>query len=299
MNDLISVLREAMDDETSGVECPPGAAHTAWTRGRRKAHYERFAPIAIAAAVVAIVVAAIAGSAGSSSPTQVSSSNGRVRCEVPTRPLPGYLGWPCPTGTTAVRNQTLLGAMLRDYVRTLDRPYSSDPGAPPNYAWHMRVLAAQPVTGVQGGFTFLAAEVWPADRGRAIILYSESGGSHPRVLIGSAQPASLPVYNTRIIRADVGVPPQACNVVGRIHGNPTGCTAVFLVRSDAASVRLLGPRGEPPLTVPVRGGIAELPTVSSRPTSPTGAPELLRQWRVQALNEHGNVIGTNGYDSSI
>jgi hypothetical protein len=254
MSDLAQLLRDAMTEHTDGIEPPTDVARVALDRAGRHTRHGHLAPIAVGIVVIAIVLSGLVvhlarGGSGSVGLSTTNSAPGPIRCDTPTRSVPGYLSWPCNAETVSGYYQTGFHDMLEGAPQAFGFAHQVPGGL------RMRVLAYGSVPGVAGRFAFIAAEFWRPDHGRARVAYSEFAGPTGPYVVGGATNLRAVVFNTGDVVPNAGFTAAACAGSSPTHEAATPhCTGIFLVRPGIASLRLIRP-GLAADTVPVRHGV--------------------------------------------
>jgi hypothetical protein len=289
---------------------------------RRRRHGAAMGAMVLAVTAIIVVSTVAARSIESPTPTGQSTAvdptlppPGPARCDTPTRTVPNYLDWSCPTGTIDGQGQQVLTRMLgaaKESIgfRTWRRLPNSSPH--PAKAVHMRVLAYGPVTGdaAATGHMFAAAEFWlPHRHGAYFVTLVFPKQVHPgtfflirlgegplgvvgdRGASGQIQTARV-LYNTNHVYPASSAGTKTCSSIPATGDNgPAQCSDIFLVRPDIAALRLVRP-GTPAVIVPARDGFAAVPATGT-------APKDHSDWQVQALDRHGDVVSTVGYATGL
>jgi hypothetical protein len=249
-------------------------------------------------------------------PTSVGSlpAPGPARCDTPTRTVAHYLDWSCPTGTIDGQGQQVLARMLGAAKQSIGfQTWRRLPNSSPHpaKAVHMRVLAYGPVTDdAATDRMFAAAEFWLPHRHGAYFvtlvfpknvrpgtafMVSLGEGALGRVgdigNSGQIQTARV-LYNTNHVYPTSSADTKTCSSIPATGDNrPAHCSDIFLVRPDIVALRLLRP-GVPSVIAAAHNGFAGVPVTGT-------APEAHGDWRVQALDRHGKVVSTIGYDTGL
>jgi hypothetical protein len=283
---------------------------------------------AMVLAVTAIIVVSTVAARSVESPTAAGHSAtdrtagdptlpppGPARCDTPTRTVPNFLDWSCPTGTIDSQGQQVLARTLggaKQLINDLSRLPSPGSSPHPAKAVHMRVLAYGPLTGdaSSAGRVFTAAEFWLPHSGGTYfttLVFSKStrpgtpirftfgGGTLAdgtnRGNAGRVQATRL-LYNTAHVYPDSSADTKTCTSIPPTDdAGPARCSDIFLVRPDIVALRLVR-TGMPAVIVPAHNGFAAVPATGT-------APKDHSDWRVQALDRHGDVVSSIGYATAL
>jgi hypothetical protein len=300
--ELTSTLRAHADD----VDAPRSSLlvdleHRIITsRRRRRAGATGAAVLLVVGVTIGVVAASISpGRKGQSPPVLTDATS--VPCATPAREVPDYLDWPCPEGTLTPYDREAIHHLL---TFTTLSPTASNPNVkPPDVA--VRVLAMGPLPNSRAGSTVVHAEVWQRDgTGPATIVtsYGFHASAAPRwarprngdewVPGGDAMGTKLPGDPVMFLDVPPGLDlprrPDECQHMAdtkpnkRHGGYFAACTDTVVTRAGVANVRTIGPHGQLGALDRVTDGLAGLDTTrSQRPN-----------WRIQALDASGNVIGS-------
>lgn len=307
--DLTTTLRaRSADIETSG-------SSILMNLERRIATSRRHRRIAATGAVVALVAGTILGvavatnDASRGQPTPALAGATKVPCATPTREVPGYLDWPCPAVTltpydrAAIHHLRTFTALMPGVSSPARVPDGSDAESPSDVA--IRVLAMGPLPNSRPGSTVVHAEVWFLDgTGPASIVTSygfhaseEPQWTLPHVVhdwVPAGDGTRNGLAGNPIIFLDappsIELPrlPDECQRLAdtkpneRHGGYLAACTDTVVARADVANIRMIGPHGQLGALNPVTDGLAGLD--STRTHRPN--------WRIQALDADGNIIGS-------
>jgi hypothetical protein len=320
-DELTAALRDHAQDVTAdGRDILAGLdAKTS----RRRRHGAAIGAMVLAVTAI-IVVSTVAARSVESPATNSSVSTsvdpslpapGPARCDTPTRTVPNYLDWACPTGTIDSQGQQVLTRMLGAAKQSIGfQTWRRLPNSSPHpaKAAHMRVLAYGPLTGAPAGTDrmFAAAEFWLPHRHGAYFVTlvfpkqvrpgtffmvrigeGSLGVVGDRGASGQIQTARA-LYNTNHVYPDSSADTKTCTSIPATGDNgPAQCSDIFLVRPDVVALRLVR-AGIPAVIVPAHNGFAAVPATGT-------APKDHSDWQVQALDRHGDVVSTIGYATGL
>jgi hypothetical protein len=225
----------------------------------------------------------------------------QISCDEPTRTVPMYLDWPCPTGTASAQEQAGFALMLGSAQSFLaDEGVHHKVGTGftihPATDVRMRVLSLGSLPAASGGRTFSAAEFWLANNTRVsnsrAAIFTCLGGPTGGCGAGGPVSAHHTVYNTYLVQPDPGTSEASCEDTSPAHeAAAPHCTDIFLVGPKVTALRLLRPH-QPDVIVAVHHGSAGLPATSID-------PDHHHDWQVQALTGNHSVIESISYNTNF
>jgi hypothetical protein len=210
------------------------------------------------------------------------------------------LDWPCPSGPVTGAEETQLNAMIAD-AENAEIRHARNTHAPPTPIKNaqVRVLAFGPLPNGTPGTMFAAAMYWQKNGttpAQIIDSYADADG-----IASSGRLGPIPVAGDPPLLAtpsNMAPPtPTTSNWCNDLAANPptppmettVTCTNTVVARAGVTAVRLVrGPDEADPPT-PVHNGLAGVYE------APHWTSDVKTHWRIEALNSHGQVIGSIPY----
>jgi hypothetical protein len=296
IDDLAASLREHADSVRSE---PAVTLAGVADRTRRHNRSRRLAPIATLVLVSGVIVGAVHLTTTHSSGTGRVSGAGAVRvpCDTPTRTVPQFLDWPCPTGSFS----RYYSQQTQAFQQEADVLFAREPAAD----LEVRVLGFGPVPNGRPGSTVVFAELWQRGGRTAALLgynfakpaqFSPNSDEAPAddavvfpYLVGP-MPAGNPQLlvtgrsGTFAVTSRTECRAIASNRARLTISHPGSCSDTVLARPGIAAIRVVEGVGHFGPVIPVRAGLAAL------------ADHVHPTWTIQGLSSTGAVLASAPYD---
>jgi hypothetical protein len=294
---LTDDLATSLRDHADKVYPEPGVTLAGVaSRTRRHNRTRRIAAGVTLALVAGAIVSAVQLTEGHSQPGGVSVAAAvRIPCDTPTRPVPQFLDWPCPTGSFS-RYYSQQTEALRTEADTLFAGLYPD--------LQFRVLGFGPVPNGRPGSTVVYAEIWqrgghtPAKIGYSFAKPARfspnvDGAPADDAVVFPSLVGPMPAGNpSLIVTRPVGTfgvkSPRECRAItsGRARltiSHPASCSDTVVARRGIAAIRVVEGVGHFGPVIPVHEGLAAL------------ADHMHPTWTIQGLSRTGTVLASIPY----